>query len=360
MRPLPLVTALIVAGVLYLALIQRDAVLAALGVRPTEAAEQLVEAPVEMSVVALRSRAREIDRDVVLRGETEATRMVAVRAETSGRVVSEPLRKGADVSGGDVLCEIDPGTRIAELEQARAALSEAEINHRAATELRERGFAPETREAATRAAIQAARAAVERATTEIERLTMEAPFEGILETDTAELGALLQPGSVCATIIELDPLRGVGYAAETQVGRIVPGAAATLRLIDGTELRGEVAFVSRSADPETRTFRVDITVPNPDLATRAGQTALISIAAPGDAAHLLPGSALTLDDTGTLGVRTVDDDGRVGFAPVEVLRDTGSGMLVGGLPGRADVIVTGQEFVIDGQTVKVVYREPGT
>jgi multidrug efflux system membrane fusion protein len=59
-------------------------------------------------------------------------------------------------------------------------------------------------------------------------------------------------------------------------------------------------------------------------------------------------------------VRTVDDDGMVGFAPVDLLRDTEDGVLVGGLPTRADVIVTGQDFVTEGQQVDATYREPGT
>jgi multidrug efflux system membrane fusion protein len=364
MRPLPVLTALLVVAALYMALIERDALLRFVGLAANATTEPEDEPEATRAalvrVVALRSRAVEIDSRVVLRGETQAMRMVEVRAETSGRVVSPPLRSGAVVAAGDVLCQLDPGTREAELEQARAALAEAEINNSAAQELRERGFAPDTRAAATEAAIHAARAAVERAETELERLTIEAPFDGVLEADTAELGALLQPGSVCATVIELNPIKVVGFVPETLVHRVRLGARAGARLVDGSEVAGEVTFVARSADPQTRTFRVDITVPNPDLAVRDGQTAEIAIAAEADTAHLLPGSALTLNDAGDLGVRTVDDDGMVGFAPVDLIRDTEDGVLVGGLPTRADVIVTGQDFVTEGQQVDATYREPGT
>lgn len=363
MRPLPVMTALLVAGALYFLVVERDAVLrfAGLDGRAAEATEAAAPAPdAAMTVAALRSRAREVDNAIRLRGETEPLRSVEVRSETSGRVVSTPLRKGSEVTAGQVLCELDAGTRLAELEQARAALAEAEINFRAARALRERGFAPETRAAAAEAAIEAARAAVERAQTEIERLRIAAPFDGVLEDDTAELGALLQPGAPCATVLQLDPLRAVGFVPETQIGRVAHGADALVRFVDGSEARGEVTFVARSADPSTRTFRVDVRLPNPQGRLRAGQTAEIAIAASGATAHLLPGSALTLDDGGTLGVRTVDADGVVGFAPVEMLRDTPDGVLLGGLPERADVIVTGQEYVTEGERVEVRYQEPGT
>jgi multidrug efflux system membrane fusion protein len=137
MRPLPVLTALLVVAALYMALIERDALLRFVGLAANATTEPEDEPEATRAalvrVVALRSRAVEIDSRVVLRGETQAMRMVEVRAETSGRVVSPPLRSGAFVTAGDVLCQLDPGTREAELEQARAALAEAEINNRAAT-----------------------------------------------------------------------------------------------------------------------------------------------------------------------------------------------------------------------------------
>ncbi len=114
--------------------------------------------------------------------------------------------------------------------------------------------------------------------------------------------------------------------------------------------------MSRSADEATRTFRVEVEVPNPDLSIRDGQTAEIAISGGGQAAHLLPGSALTLDDSGQLGLRLVVE-GRAAFHPVTLLRDTAEGVWVAGLPEVADVIVVGQEFVTEGVAVDVTWRE---
>jgi multidrug efflux system membrane fusion protein len=120
---------------------------------------------------------------------------------------------------------------------------------------------------------------------------------------------------------------------------------------------GEVTFLSRSADPETRTFRVEIEVPNADLAIRDGQTAEIAIASAGVNAHLIPQSAMTLNDDGTLGVRMVDGDDIVAFAPVTIMRDTMQGVWVTGLPDTADVIVVGQEYVTAGVKVAPTWEE---
>jgi multidrug efflux system membrane fusion protein len=409
MKPMSILVAAAVVATLYLMVFERDTLLA-FASRGDEPVPAVAEAEIRdasdgttetlIRVVALRSEARPIDRAVVVRGETAAYREVEVRAETSGQVVSAPIRAGASVAEGQLLCRIAPGTREAQLREtearlmqaragvpeadsrvieARARLEEAEIADRAASRLVEEGFTSQTRVASARANVESARAglqsalsgleaaeaavrsgeaAVAAAETELARLEITAPFEGLLETDTAELGSLLQPGALCATVIQLDPIKLVGFVPETAVGRIELGAPAGGRLTSGQEVTGRVTFLSRAADPTTRTFRVEVEVANPDLAIRDGQTVEIAVASEGTDAHLLPQSALTLNDAGRLGVRVVAAGDRAAFAPVSILRDTVDGIWVDGLGETADVIVVGQEFVTDGVTVAPTFGEP--
>lgn len=361
MRLVPLITAFLVTATLYMLVFEREALIAlASGDMAAQAAETPAE-PAEarrVSVVVLRSTAEQIDSMVIVRGRTEAARQIDVRAETSGLVTSDATLKGARVEQDQLLCSLAPGGQAAALAQAEAQLAEAEIAATSTRSLAASGAATATRVASVEASLQSALAAVEAARREVERLTMKAPFGGLLESDTAELGALLQPGGLCATIIQLDPIKLVGFVPETEVNRVKVGAMGGARLTDGTTVTGRVTFLSRSADPETRTFRVELTVPNPDLTIRDGQTVEIAIGAEGKVAHLLPQSALTLDDEGTLGVRIVDDGNVARFRPVDILRDTTKGIYVSGLGDRADVIVVGQEYVTDGVLVEPTYREP--
>ncbi len=398
MKTTPLLLALLVAFSLYMIVFERDTLAAYAQSDEPEVVEASVEETAEeparvVRVVVMNSVAETVDSAVILRGRTEAAREVAVASETSGQVVSEPLRKGALVEAGDIMCELDPGTRQATLAEARARLAEAqgrvpeamaaiaeanarvretEINLSNARRLSQDGFASETQlisaeaafEAATaglsraeagiasaEAGIEAAEAGVAAAEREIERLTIRAPFAGILETDTAELGSLMQPGAPCATIIQLDPIKLVGFVPEIDVNEVQVGAMAGARLTSGEELQGTVTFLSRRGDDLTRTFRLEVQVPNPDLAIRDGQTADIIVAAEGQDAHLLPQSSLTLNDDGDLGVRTVDAQNITTFVGVEIIRDTVEGVWVTGLPQEATIITIGQEYVIDGVTV---------
>ena len=409
MRPVPILVALLVAATLYLLVFDRAQLLSFAGRETrgtTEAPAADPSAPAAtqsspaMRVVVLPSEARPVETAVILRGRTEASREVTVAVETSGRVITPPLRKGATVAEGDALCRLDPGIRETQLAEARARLAEAEsrvpeaeaaiaeaearlratdIETAAARQLSEGGFASETRRAtaeaasegasagisrarsaltAAQAGIEAATASVEAAEREIDRLTITAPFAGLLETDTAELGTLLQPGQPCATIVQIDPLHVIGFAPELDVARLTDGAPARARLATGQTVDGRISFIARAADPQTRTFRVEVTVPNADGALRDGQTADLMIPTDGLSAHLVPQSALTLDDGGNLGVRTVDDDSITRFAPVRVIRDEPDGVWIAGLPERARIITVGQDFVTEGVPVTAVERGP--
>jgi len=410
MRIVPIITAVLVSAALYVFVFERDRLSSLTQGDTTPASvssDTQTDEPTQadasdpdsgvVKVVVQKSQARMIDSAVILRGETQAARSVTVRAETSGQIINDPLRKGHVVTAGDILCQIDPGVRSSALADARARLAsaqaripetaarvaeanarleEARINFNAANKLSETGFASETRVAsaqagvrsaeaavatatsgleATKSAIQSAEAAVESAQKELDRVTITAPFGGLLETDTAELGSLMQPGAACATIVQLDLIKVVGFVPETALSRVTIGAPARAKLTGGRMVQGLVTFISRSADPVTRTFRIEIDVANTDQSISDGQTAEIVIAAEGDNAHLLPQSSLTLNDAGTLGVRIVVAN-TARFVPVTLVRDTIDGVWVTGLPAQADVIVIGQEYVRHGVRVAPTYQ----
>jgi multidrug efflux system membrane fusion protein len=417
MRIISLITAVVVVSILYVLVFERDVLTGfSNGKDIADLTDDLSDGPELnnegnfvsskkdtskkiISVVVIESTAKIIDSAVILRGETAAARLVEVRSETSGQVVNEPLRKGMEISQGQILCGLDPGTRQAsladavaglaeararvpetqaKLDEAQARLMEAKINFNAANKLSEGGYASETRVASAKASVRAAEAAIASATAgfdstrskiqsaqasvaiakkEVERIFLKAPFPGILETDTAELGTLLQPGALCAKIIQLNPIKFVGFVPETELNRIVKGSKATAKLINGKEIQGKVTFISRSADQTTRTFRVEIEADNTDLSISKGQTSEILIASEGTQAHLLPQSALTLDDNGALGVRTVDDASKVVFFETDILRDTMKGVWLKGLPEKINVIILGQEYVTDGVDVKQIFQE---
>ena len=338
---------------------ERDALLAFAGADTSnESTEETVvdDAPTAVPVVTMHSVEREVQSGIVLRGTTQAARKIEMRAETSGRVISQPLPSGTDVEEGQVLCELDPGVLEAQLAEAIAQMANAEASSNVASRLAQSGFGAENNAISASAALESARARVLSVERTLTQLKIRAPFAGVLESDSAEIGSLLQPGSPCATILALDTIKLVGYVPELDIINLEVGQLAGARLLSGREVIGKVTFISRSADPLTRTFRLEVTVDNADLSILDGQSADIGIAFAGEKAHLLPQHVLTLNDEGFLGVR-VDVNNVARFVAVTIIRDAPEGFWLGGLPPEVDVIVTGQEYVVDGRDILVTRQE---
>ena len=346
--------ALVVAGLAYWFVLRHDgSVETAAAVVAVETEEVVKAKPSDpaVPVQVYESTALEIPGLLVLRGRTEANRNVQVAAETKGRVISEPLRRGAAVSAGQVLCRLDPGVRAADLAEAEAALAEAKVEADAANQLKRKGFTAETTQLAAQARLEAAQARVDAVSWDISQLEIRAPFDGVLETDTAEVGAFLTSGMFCANVIDLSRVKVAAFVAERDVERLSVGQTATARLINGVVAQGKITFVSRVSDPDTRTFEIDVDLANDDGRLRDGMTAELLIELPAEPSHLLPQSALTLNDEGELGVR-LDIDGIARFVPVDIVAERPDGVLVTGLPATSRVIVVGQEFVRDGRAVE--------
>ena len=349
----------------------------------SELKEKKISKQKAVSVLVQKSNEQEVTNGILLRGQTEAFKSVQVKAETSGSVISQPIRKGTFVKNGELLCELEVGTKSDVLSEAKVALAlsldeldasihQYELRVQAAERqksLLKRGVgteaaveaaelsasSAETQSLSKRQAVANVEARINRATTELNNTKIIAPFDGLLESDTAEYGDFMQTGAPCGTLLALNPIKLIGYATETQVSKIEVNTTAGARLISGDTVSGTVSFISRSADPTTRTFLVETTVPNENYEIREGSTADIYISLSGAKGHLLPQSSLTLNSSGVLGVRIALND-KAKFIPINIIRDAEEGVWVTGLPDTVDVIIVGQEYVTDNSNIKVSYK----
>ncbi|WP_051960947.1 efflux RND transporter periplasmic adaptor subunit [Devosia riboflavina] len=303
--------------------------------------------------------------EVPLRGRTQAKAMVTAVAETAGTVDTVHVTKGQRVEVGDLLCTLDQGTRVAAVaqaqagvDQANAALAQAQLNFDTNAGLREKGLAAaNTANAAdvalaqAKAGVSQAAAGLDNAKAELDRTEITAKVAGLVQDPVALAGSMLNAGGACATIVQLDPMIFAGMVPEKHIGLAKLGLVASIKTVTGQAVEGKVTYIASQADNATRAFPVEIEIPNADFAIKDGVTAeaIVNLgAAPG---HLLPQSVLTLDDEGTLGVRTVEN-GVVAFHEVTIVSDTRQGVWVTGLPAVTEVITVGQEGVTAGQAVK--------
>lgn len=312
------------------------------------------KAPVEdgtLAVVASLLTPEQRAGVLTIRGSTQADQKVIVRADASGVVAATPVPLGGAVKEGDVLCRLDVEARAAAKREADAALRKAEIDYQAAEKLAAEGFRSEAGLAGVRAARDQARANADRAAIELQKTSVRAPFDGVFDARDARVGDLMKPGDPCGTVVKADPFLVVGAVAEKDVALIRKGDPARAQLATGETVEGVVRFVAAAADPATRTFAVEIEVPNKDGELRDGVTADIVVRGLARDALKAPRSALTLDDEGRIGVRVIDSENRAHFHAVSIIGEEADGVWITGLEGAQRVIVRGQEYVKDGEIV---------
>jgi len=268
-------------------------------------------------------------------------------------VAAAPVLQGSFVKQGQVLCRLAVDARQAALDQARAAQKSALLTQQQNEELAKKGYRSPAQVLQSQASYDAATASVRAAEIAIGQVNIKAPFAGVFDHRDAEVGAYLGPGQPCGTMIEIDPLLIVGDVPETQAASLKVGAPATARLVSGQVIHGRIRYVSHDADPQTRTYHLEVTAANPKLDVRSGLSAEMHIGAGSGPAHLVPVSTLVLDSAGRQGVRYVQADGRVAFAPVTILEETHDGVGVTGLSGPVQLITVGQSYVAEGQKVRV-------
>lgn len=306
---------------------------------------------VRVAVIAAEQRTRQL----VLRGRTESKRMVEVKAEIAGSVVSRPVERGMRVARGDVLCELAVDDREVALQEARAAFTTARIEHQGTVTLREQGLVSEVTIAGSQARKEAARAHLRRQELNLAKTRIVAPFAGVVEELHMNVGDYAVTGAPCATLIDLDPMLVRADVTEAEVDSLVTGQAVAGTSSVGRDLMGLVSFVGKQSDPLTRTYPVEITVDNPDYSIRSGLTVTLNIGVETVLAHQVAPSLLSLNDAGVMGIRTLDDSNRVVFSPVDILEDGPEGVWITGLDGTVSLITVGQEYVALGEIVEPVY-----
>lgn len=288
---------------------------------------------------------------LLLTGQTEPSRHATLRAETAGRVVEVEAREGTHVTAGNVIARLEPGDRQARLEEASALLEQRRIEYEASRRLSDKGFQSQTRLAEAKAALESAQAQLRRIELDIERTEILAPFDGVLQERMVEVGDYVGIGDPVAVFVDLDPLVAVAQVSEREISGIAPGIDGEVRLVSGESASGTLRYVSSVGSEGTRTFRIELEMPNPDDRLAAGMTSEIRLPIRIVEAHAMSAAALTLDDEGVVGVKSVDAEDRVRFHPVQVVADGADGIWVAGLPRELRIITVGQEFVLPGQTV---------
>jgi len=303
-------------------------------------------------VTILSSVAQPRSKEITLLGLTEAFMDIQVRAETSGRIQSRPVIKGNNVAKNATLVTLTMDDRLERKQQAEALYEYQTIAYSAAKKLSQKQFQSKVKLAREKADLARAKAELARINLDIRRTTIKAPLSGIVEDLPVDVGERVTIGDVVARIITIDQIKVTGAVSEGQIRQLKKGDYASITLPDGETRTGDIIYLSKKSIGATRTFRIEISVDNPDKSIVAGLTTELRLQGKRKKGHFVSPSVLTLNNKGQLGVKIVDGENRVQFKTVEILTDTPAGLWITGLADKVNIISNGQGFVKVGQKVR--------
>ena len=314
---------------------------------PSESAEERTLIP---RVQVKKIESDSVRRTIKINGVTKPARTVAIASEANGRVLDVLKAKGDRVANGELIARIDPQDLEARLRQARASVEQTRLEYEGAQRLRSEGLQNRVQAAAALTNYERARAELEALELALANTEIRAPFDGIIESRSIEVGSYVRTGDPVAELYDFTPLIIEGDVPETEVGPLAIGQNAIVKLVTGETMDGTITFIGAVANPATRTFKVEISVAEVDEHL-AGVTTSATVALEPTQAHYISPALLNIDDNGRMGVKTLNSDDEVQFTRVNIVRSDTGGVWVTGLDNPSRLIVVGQGFVNPGDTV---------
>ena len=341
----------------------------------------------EVSVLKVEPRDTPVSFEYI--AQTQSPQEVEIVARVNGFLDKQLYTEGAIVEQGQILFKMDPKPFIAQLDSAQAAWNKAKAAHDTAlanlkrvkpladqNALSQKDLDDATGNADTTAAsVAQAQANVDTARLNLSYTTIASPLHGIAAAAQQKEGAYLSPqNSRLTTVSSLDPMwvnfsisENAFEAFRDQVARglIVPPQdgryVVELIRVDGSTFpqTGRITFVDPSFNPQTGSFLIRVTVPNPDGALRPNQYVRVRLnGATRPNAITLPQRAVQQGAKGHF-VWVVNQAGKAELRPIVVgewYRD--SWFIAEGLAAGDQVVVDGSLRLAPDAPVRVKPYEP--
>jgi membrane fusion protein, multidrug efflux system len=298
-----------------------------------------------------------IARQVTVSGVVEPVRTVGVNSQLAGAITTLNVQEGDIVRAGAVLAKLDDRELAAQVAAATAAHQVAEASYRRAEQLRDRRVITLPEYERERTAFAAAQAQVDQLRTRIGYATVTAPVSGVVTEKHAEAGDVVGNQARLFTIADISEIVVRVGVSELDVVELRPGDVAhiTLDAFPNSALRGRIRRVFPVAEPQTRLVPVEVVFDAPSARlARPGFLARVTFdLATSENVLLLPVGAV-LGAQGSQAVFLVEDGRAVRRQVTTGLTSQGRIEILSGLAEGEQVVVTGNNALREGMTVRTV------
>ncbi|MEI8320772.1 MAG: efflux RND transporter periplasmic adaptor subunit [Alphaproteobacteria bacterium] len=293
---------------------------------------------------------------VHLSGQTMASQTDEISSQLDGRIEKIITPKGKFVSQGTPLIQLKAQDFFHKRDTAKAQLKLREMQLNTVSKLYAKNYSSPISLAQANANFEEANQALKKAQLDCDRLIIRAPFDGVVNHYSVEENGAVSIAKTLGQFVNLNPLRVKVFINEQTFQHVRQGQKAEVLLSNQQTIQGVVSFLSVIADDATKTFKMEIAIPNPRYELPVGMTATVKLELKDQKLHKISPAYLTLSEAGTLGAKTLTF-GKAKFMPVKVVDSTADHVLVAGLPPEVTLITLGQETVKDGESVTPVFED---
>lgn len=291
-------------------------------------------------------------------GTAISARGVDLAIESGGLVRSVSFASNDRVTEGQVLLQIDDDSERASLAAAEAALGVSVTESQRAETLTERGVGTANSVETALAQVESARAQVAQVRTALDAKTLTAPFDGVIGIPRVERGEYVTPGTIYATLQDLDQMFVDFTVPEQQIGALDLGRAISVSTdVGGFSAEGRITGIEPQVDPRTRLVSVRAAVDNTDGSLFPGQFLRVRVALPQeDGVITVPQTAVISSLYGdSIYVVVPEGDGlKVNQAFVTLGRRSGNRIeVVAGIAAGDQIVTSGQNRLSNAAAVVI-------
>lgn len=303
------------------------------------------------------SQAEDYETKVTYQGYLESWQSLVLRAQVNASVEKIVKPQGSYVKKGETLIKFSDDGRSSQYNQAKAYLNLKKEELKGIKNLRAKNLSSKANVLGVESEAAQAQANFDNAKLALSYTQPKAAFDGILDSVNLNEGEFVSAGQVWGKFVDISKLKAKAQIPQQRVKELKIGQRVELVLLDGTTLAGKVLYISASASAQTRSFRLEVEVENPDNLRLAGASVSLNIKIGKVKAHKVSLAYLTLDDKGKLGIKNIGKDNRIQFTQVNLLNSDQSGAWISGLPEKAQLISLGAGFTQVGQKVEPILQD---
>lgn len=314
-----------------------------------------LEIKLDKKVIVKKLQKENFIKTLKFSGFSEASRIVIIKSQVEGKVSSKTFEKGKFYKAGSQLVLVDPEDKIAKLKEMEALLNQRKKEYEVAEKLFEKGFRSEVKLSESRTNFENALALFEKSQVELNNTKILTPFDSTIEDSYVELGDYVKKGDNIAKIVDLDPIFIKINVTENEIGNLRLNQKTLIKISDKS-YKGHINYISKTSDPLTRNFKVEIQINNANKKIISGLSSEVIISLSEEDAYLIPSSLISLDNQGKIGVKVVKEK-KVSFLTVDIISDTGNGYWINSNSNKNledyMLITQGHEYVTEGENVLI-------